>query len=88
MQTPAIFDAPYCSELYFKYMTMLAKRYANIPAKALSIELVAEPAFNAEDWDNAAEKGYAAKLLPTVTAIHDIDPERILIANNLGHKIA
>lgn len=87
-QTPAIFDDPQCSELYFKYMTMLAKRYANIPTKALSIELVAEPTFNAEDWDNTAEIEYAAKLLPTVTAIHEIDPERILIANDLGHKIA
>ncbi len=88
MQTPAIFDDPHCSELYFKYMTMLAKRYENIPAKVLSIELVAEPAFNAEDWDNTAEKEYAAKLLPTVTAIHEINSERILIANDLGHKIA
>lgn len=88
MRTPAIFDDTHCNELYFRYMTMLAKRYANIPAKALSIELVAEPAFHAEDWDNTAEIEYAAKLLPAVTAIHEIDPDRILIANDVGCKTA
>lgn len=87
MTTPSIFEDPHCSELYFKYMTMLAKRYANIPAKVLSIELVAEPEFWAEDWDHV-EVEYAAKLLPTVTAIHEIDPDRILIANDVGHKTA
>lgn len=88
MRTPAIFDDPHCSELYFKYMTMLAKRYANIPAKALSIELVAEPVFNARDWDNTAEIEYAEKLLPTVEAIREAAPERIIIANDVGHKTA
>lgn len=83
-----ILNDPYYGDLYFQYMTMLAKRYADIPAKALSIELVAEPAFEAEDWDHTAEIEYAAKLLPTVTAIHEVDPERILIDNGPGGKIA
>lgn len=86
--TPLIFEDPHYGDLYLQYMTMLAKRYENIPAKVLSIELVAEPAFWAEDWDHTAETEYTAKLLPTVTAIHEIDPERILIANDIGHKIA
>ena len=88
MRTPLIFEDPYYGDLYLRYMVMLAKRYANIPSKALSIELVAEAAFVAEDWDNRAEIEYAEKLLPTVTAIHKVDPERILIANDVGHKTA
>lgn len=88
MQTPLIFEDSHYSDLYLQYMTMLAKRYKNIPAKVLSLELVAEPAFHAEDWDNRAEIEYAEKLLPAVTAIHGIDPTRILIANDVGHKTA
>ena len=78
--SPLILDNPYYNDLYYKYMTMLAARYKDIPVNAFSIELLAEPTYT--EWDNRHEV-YAQALLPTIEEIHRIDPDRILIANDI-----
>lgn len=78
-------DDPYYNELYYKYMTMLVARYKDIPAKAFSIELLAEP--TCSDWDSRHEV-YARALLPTIEEIHRIDPDRILIAQDVSGELS
>ena len=77
-------DDPYYNDLYYKYMTMLAARYKDIPANAFSIELLAEP--TCSEWDNRHE-AYAQALLPTIEEIHRIDPDRILIAQDVAGEL-
>lgn len=71
---------PYYHDLYEKYMVMLASRYREIPAKAFSIELLAEPA--SVGWEERAQPYFQA-LSPVIEQIHQIDPDRILIAQEM-----
>lgn len=84
LSNPAILADPYYNDLYYRYMTMLAARYQGIPASVLSFELLAEPAYT--DWDNRMEE-YSTAMLPTVEEIHRIDPDRILIANDIAGQV-
>lgn len=82
--SPLILSDPYYNNLYYKYMTMLASRYRDIPARAFSIELLAEP--STSNWDNLFEE-YVNALLPTVEEIHRISPDRILIAQDVSGQL-
>ena len=75
---------PYYNDLYYKYMTMLVSRYREIPAKAFSIELLAEPA--CASWEERFQI-YSQALLPTIEEIHRIDPDRILIAQDVSLEL-
>jgi hypothetical protein len=77
-----IFTDPEMAKAYGAYMEMLAKRYAGIPAKALSFELLAEPAGNYDAKDPM--KNYVDTLKPVAKAMWKYNPDRILIANDLG----
>ncbi len=81
----AIFTDPEITKVYAAYMEMLAMRYAKIPSKALSIELLAEPQGDQESEDSL--KGYVNTLKPIAKAMWKYNPQRILIASDLGKQM-
>lgn len=70
------------ADTFKKYWVMLAKRYADIPNKNLSFELMAEP--HAPD-DNL--KLYEDQMITFSKAIWAVSPRRILIANDLAKQL-
>ncbi len=77
-----LFTNPELAETFKKYMTMLAGRYADIPNRNLSFELLAEPAV--PNWDIDI---YARTLTPIVKSIWEASPDRILIVNDVGRQV-
>ena len=65
-----------------KYLTMLARRYADIPNKNLSFELLAEPAVPNGDLNL-----YAKVLTPIVQSMWRVSPNRVLVANDVWKQV-
>ena len=68
--------------VFTDYWVMLAKRYADIPNKYLSFELLAEPAV--PDFSISL---YEEKLAPVLRAMWEVSPQRILIVNDVSKQI-
>ena len=68
--------------VFSDYWVMLAKRYADIPSKYLSFELVAEAAV-----PEASVSLYEDRLAPVLRAIWEVSPQRIVIVNDVGKQI-
>lgn len=80
-----LFKDPAMQSAYLSYMEMLARRYSAIPASLLSFELLAEPQ---GDWDAPDPmQAYVDTLTPVAKAMWKYNPERILIANDLGKQL-
>lgn len=80
-----LFKDPAMQSAYLAYMDMLARRYAAIPASLLSFEFLAEPQ---ADWDAPDPmQVYVDTLTPVAKAMWAYNPERILIANDLGKQL-
>ncbi len=77
-----IFDNPQMEKAYAAYMEMLALRYADIPSKVLSFELLAEPNVTDESMD-----AYVGVLAPVAQAMWKHDSSKILIANDLFKRV-
>lgn len=75
-----LFEDKELQELYSSYMTMIAKRYAEIPNKFFSIELIVEAEM--PHCDDPL-KLYQDVLTPMVKEIFAVSPERILIVNDV-----
>jgi len=69
-------------QVFSDYWVMLAKRYADIPSKYLSFELIAEPAV-----PDASVSLYEEKLAPVLQAIWEASPQRIVIVNDVSKQI-
>lgn len=80
--TTALFTGGEMQKLYQAYMTLLAARYADIPTKQLSFELLAEA--HVPDGDLEL---YASVLEPVAKAMWASNPERLLIVNDVWKKI-
>lgn len=65
-----------------KYLTMLARRYANIPNKNLSFELLAEPAV-----PNGELTLYTKVLTPIIQSMWQASPDRILVVNDVWRQV-
>ncbi len=81
-KNPEIFTNPETAKAYAAYMEMLAMRYADIPSKALSFELLAEPGVPNDDVDL-----YAEVLEPVALAMWEHDSSKILIANDVYKNV-
>ena len=82
MFTQDLFTDNAMTKLYQQYMEMLVTRYNGIPSRNFSIELLAEPSVP----DGSVER-YEEVLLPVVESLHAIDPNRILIVNDVSKNI-
>ncbi len=81
----AIFKDPDMEAAYTAYMEMLARRYAAVPTKALSFELLAEPA---ADWDaRDPMKQYESVMTKVARAMWAYNADRILIASDLSKML-
>lgn len=78
----AVFSDDAMLDMFSQYWAMLARRYADIPSKYLSFELLAEPAVPDGDMDL-----YTQKLTPVIQSIWSFNPDRIVIVNDLGKQI-
>lgn len=77
-----LFRNPKLEETVNKYLTMVAARYADIPNRNLSYELLAEPAV--PNWNiNTYEK----VLTPIAESMWKVSPNRILIVNDMGKQV-
>jgi hypothetical protein len=77
-----IFTDTSMEKAFAAYWDMLAKRYADIPAKVLSFELLAEP-----EVPDASLDRYYKVLAPVAKNIWTYNPERIVIANDLSKQL-
>ena len=77
-----IFTDSGIQKAYAAYMTMLAKRYAGIPSRNLSFELLAEPTVPNDDLGV-----YAEVLTPVAEAMWKLSPGRVLIVNDVGRQL-
>ena len=82
MFSQELFTSDAMAQLYRQYMEMLVTRYQEIPSRNFSIELLAEPSV-----PDASVARYEEVLLPIVQSLHSIDPNRILIANDVSKMI-
>lgn len=82
LYTPDLFTSDEMAKLYRQYMEMLTARYKGIPSRNFSLELLAEPTVP----DGSVER-YETVLLPIVESLHSIDPDRILIVNDVSKQI-
>lgn len=78
----AVFSDDAMLDVFSQYWAMLARRYADIPSKYLSFELLAEQAVPDGDMDL-----YTQKLTPVIQSIWSFNPDRIVIVNDLGKQI-
>ncbi len=81
-RNPELFDNPDIGNAYAAYMEMLAMRYADIPSKALSFELLAEPNVSDESMER-----YVDFLAPVAQAMWTYDSSKILIVNDLFKRV-
>lgn len=79
---PLIFTDASMEEAFASYWNMLAKRYADIPAKVLSFELMAEP-----EVPDASLDRYYEVLTPIAKNIWTYNPKRIVIANDVSKEL-
>ncbi len=77
-----LFSDTQLADLYRQYMAMLVSRYRELPSRYLSVELLAEPAV--PDWDVTV---YEDVLVPIVSELKGIDPQRIFIANDVAKQV-
>ena len=78
----SLFTDSEMTEAFQKYWDVLAKRYSNIPAKALSFELAAESSVPDGDLDL-----YTSVLGPIAQNIWTYNKDRILIVNDVYHDV-
>ncbi len=69
-------------DVFSQYWSMLARRYADIPSKYLSFELLAEPTVPDGDLNL-----YTQTLTPVIQSIWSFNPDRIVIVNDLWKQI-
>ncbi len=81
-RNPELFDNPDIGNAYAAYMEMLAMRYADIPSKALSFELLAEPNVSDESMEC-----YVDFLAPVAQSMWTYDSSKILIVNDLFKRV-
>jgi endoglucanase len=65
-------------EAFIAHWEMFAERYEGIPSDELSFDLVNEPA-------DTSHSAYADVARETVEAIHDIDPDRLVVADGMRY---
>jgi len=73
-KTRTVFTDPTYRELNVRYWRMLAKRYAGIPNKYLSFDLMNE-------CSPLNDENYGETMAPIVTAIRDESPDRVILAD-------
>lgn len=80
--TDELFKDPKMSEVYGKYMKMLAKRYAAIPNRNLSFELLSEPLV-----PNGDLALYEKVLTPVVKSMWEASPKRIIVVDDVNKQV-
>jgi beta-glucosidase/6-phospho-beta-glucosidase/beta-galactosidase len=77
-----LFKNPELAEMVKKYLVMLAGRYADIPNRNLSFELLAEPAV-----PECSLNIYTKVLTPIVKSMWKASPHRILIVSDVAKQV-
>ncbi len=77
-QNISLWDNAEAQKAFADHWRMFAERYRNVPAAALSFNLVNEPG-------NVTGDAYVKAVLPAIQAIREISPERIIISDAVDY---